>query len=181
MEEDNDIIKKYLAGNNEAIEELVLKYQKYIYTFIYKMTNNIEEAKDLTQETFVRAIKGVGGFRMEASFKTWLYRIAMNTSLNYIRRNSHKEIELEESIVGNQTGTLSLIIDKEKREHVKRCLYELPERQRLTVILRAYAGLNCSETARVMGCSEGAVKAQYHNAVKRLKEISKESGYEIRP
>ncbi len=171
MKDDITLIKKYLSGDEDAVEELVMKYQKQIYAFVYKMTNDIEEAKDLTQETFVRAIKGIKGFRMEASFKTWLYRIALNTNLNQVRQKKYKEIELEKSTIGNQTGALSSIIEKEKEDYIKKGLNELPERQRLAVILRAYEGLSCNEAAKVMECSEGAVKAHYHNAVKRLREI----------
>ncbi len=182
MKDDITLIKRYISGDEEAVEELVMKYQKQVYAFAYRMTNNIEEAKDLTQETFIRAIKGLRGFRMEASFKTWLYRIAKNTNLNHIRQNRHhKEIKLEKPTIGNQRGALSAIIDKEKKDHIKKGLDELPARQRLSIILRAYEGLSCSETSKVMGCSEGAVKAHYHNAVKRLREILKEKGYEIRP
>lgn len=180
MDEDIRLIKQYLAGSEDAIEEIVMKYQKQIYAFIYRIINNIEEAKDLTQKTFIKAIAGMRVFRQEASFKTWLYQIAKNTSLNHIKQDRHEEVELEDSIILNQTGALSAIIEKEKKEHIKRGLDELPERQKLAVILRVYEDMSCSETANVMGCSEGAVKAHYHNGVKRLKEIFKEKGYEIR-
>lgn len=180
MDEDIRLIKQYLAGSEDAIEEIVMKYQKQIYAFIYRIINNIEEAKDLTQKTFIKAIAGMRDFRQEASFKTWLYQIAKNTSLNHIKQDRHEEVELEDSIILNQTGALSAIIEKEKKEHIKRGLDELPERQKLAVILRVYEDMSCSETANVMGCSEGAVKAHYHNGVKRLKEIFKEKGYEIR-
>lgn len=180
MEEDIRLVERYIAGDEESIEELVMKYQKQIYALVYRMTNDIEEAKDLTQKTFVRAIKGIRDFRKEASFKTWLYQIAINTSLSHIRQSRYEETELEESIVGNQAIALSNIIQNETKNHIKKGLGELPERQRLAIILRVYDGLSCSETAKAMGCSEGAVKAHYHNGVKRLREILKEKGYEIR-
>lgn len=181
MEEDIRLVERYLAGDEGAIEGLVMKYQKNIYALICRMTNDLEEAKDLTQKAFVGAIKGLKGFRRAASFKTWLYRIAINTSLNHIRKNRHKEVELEESLAGNQPGILSTILEKEKWGHIQKGLDELPERQRLAIVLRVYDGLSCSDTAKVMGCSEGAVKAHYHNGVKRLREILKERGYEIGP
>ena len=180
MDEDIGLIQQYLTGSEDAIEELVLKYQKQIYAFVYRMTNNIEEAKDLTQKTFIKAISGLKDFRHESLFKTWLYQIAKNTGLNHIKQNRRQEVELEDTITGNQRGALSKIIEKEKKEHIKNGLNELTERQRLAVILRVYEGMNCNETARVMGCSEGAVKAHYHNGVKRLREILKEKGYEVR-
>ncbi len=179
MQEDIELIDRYIAGDGEAIEKLVMKYQKNIYALIYRMINDMEEAKDLTQKTFVRAVKGIRGFRKEASFKTWLYQIAINQSLNHIEKNKHKEVELEESMAGNQKGILSAIIEKEIKGHIKNAIDALPKRQQLAIILRVYDGLSCDETAQVMGCSEGAVKAHYHNAVKRLREILKERGYEV--
>jgi RNA polymerase sigma-70 factor (ECF subfamily) len=180
MEEDISLVERYLAGDKEAIEELVMKYQKQIYAFVYRMTNNIEDAKDLTQKTFLKALNGVRGFRKEASFKTWLYQIAINTSVNHGRQNRHKEIELEETITGKQPGVLSAIIEKEQWNYVEKALEDLPGRQRLAIVLRIYEGLSCKETAKVMGCSEGAVKAHYHNAVIGLRKILKERGYEIK-
>ena len=180
MDEDIQLVERYLGGDAEAVETLVMKYQKRIYTIVYRMTRNVEDAKDLTQKTFVKAIEGIKGFRRESSFKTWIYRIAINTSLTHLKGNRREERELDESMMGSHPGTLSTIIENEKRGFIRKGLDELPERQRLAVILRAYEGLSCTETAQVMGCSEGAVKAHYHHGVKRLKEIVKEKGYEIR-
>lgn len=181
MDDDIRLVDRYIAGDAEAIEELVMKYQKRVYAVAYRMTCDVEDAKDLTQRTFVKAVEGIRGFRRESSFKTWLYQIAINTSLNHLRQNRHEDTELDESIIGNQAGTLSVIIENERRGFIRKSLGGLPERQRLAVILRAYEGLSCAETAQVMGCSEGAVKAHYHNAVKRLREISRGRGYEITP
>lgn len=180
MDEDTDLIKQYVSGSEYAIEELVLKYQKQIYAFIYRMINDIEEAKDLTQQTFIKAAEGLKDFRGDSSFRTWLYQIAKNTSINKIRQGRPEETELEESIAGNESGALSLIIKKERMEHIRKGLDRLPERQRLAVILRVYEEMSCRETAGVMGCSEGAVKAHYHNGVNKLREFFKEMGYEIR-
>ncbi|MBI5409301.1 MAG: RNA polymerase sigma factor [Nitrospirae bacterium] len=178
MDEDIELVESYLGGSDEAMERLVMKYQKPVYAFIYRMTNNIEDAKDLTQKTFLNAVKGVKGFRRESSFKTWLYRIAANTCLNDVR-SRRDETVLEESFAGNQRGALSALIEEEKSRHIKDGIDKLSERQRLAVILRVYDGLSCIETAKVMGCSEGAVKAHYHNGVQRLREILKERGYEV--
>lgn len=180
MEEDLDLIEAYLSGNDGAIEKLVLKYQKQVYGLIYRMVHDMESAKDLTQQTFLNVVKGIRGFRKEASFKTWLYQIASNTSLNHLRQHRHEEIELDESFAGNATGVLSGLIEKEKRDQIRQGLDGLPERQRLALVLRAYEGLTCAEAARVMGCSEGAVKAHYHLAVQKLRVLFKEKGYEVR-
>lgn len=181
MEEDTRLVERYRSGDNDAIEELVMKYQKQIYAFVYRIINDQEEAKDLTQKTFLKAFNAIGGFRNDASFKTWLYKIAMNTSLSHFTQNRQRgtEAELQETLIGSQAGALSLVIEKERMDYLRKSLVALPDRQRLAIILRAYEGLSCKETAEVMGCSEGAVKAHYHTAVKGLRALLKERGYEF--
>ncbi len=179
--DDLNLIEQYLKGDGKALEELVMKYQKKIYVHIYGMVNDVEEAKDLTQKTFLKAFKGIRDFRKESSFKTWLYQIAINTSLNHIKQRRSDDIELEESVRENKPEALTIIIEEEKRAHVKMALNELPPRQRLSIILRVFDGLSCLESARAMGCSEGAVKAHYHNGIKRLKQVLKKKGYETTP
>jgi RNA polymerase sigma-70 factor (ECF subfamily) len=181
MEEDIRLVERYRSGDNDAIEELVMKYQKQIYAFVYRIISDPEEAKDLTQKTFLKAFNAIGGFRNKASFKTWLYKIAMNTSLSHFKQNRQRgmETELQEALIGSQAGALSLVIEKERMDYIRKALVALPERQRLAIILRAYEGLSCKETAEVMGCSEGAVKAHYHTAVKGLRVLLKEKGYEF--
>ena len=181
MDDDSHLIDAYLSGSDEAFEELVVRYQKQIYAFIYRMIHDMEEAKDLTQKTFINAIQGLRGFRRESSFKTWLYRIASNVSINHLRQNSRESIELDESFRGNEKSPLSTLMEEEKLDDIREGVNWLPERQRLALCLRVYDGLSCSETATVMGCSEGAVKTHYHHAVKKLKAMLKEKGYEVRP
>lgn len=181
MDEDIGLIQRYTSGDDSAVEELVVKYRRRVFAFIYRITNDEEESKDLTQKTFMNALNGAAGFRKDSSFKTWLYRIALNTGLNHIRKNKAVETEVDESLACNKASALSSLILKEKAELLRRCLAGLPERQRLAVTLRVYDGFSCAETADVMGCSEGAVKAHYHNGVKRLRETLKEKGYETRP
>ena len=181
MEEDTRLVERYRSGDNDAIEELVMKYQKQMYAFVYRIVNDPEDAKDLTQKTFLKAFNAIGSFRNDASFKTWLYKIAMNTSLSHFTQNKQRgtETELHETLIGSQAGALSLVIEKERKDYLRKALGALPERQRLATILRAYEGLSCKETAEVMGCSEGTVKAHYHEAVKGLRDVLKERGYEF--
>lgn len=170
MDADVKLIERYLEGDTTAVDELVIKYQKQIYALIYRMTKDIEDAKDLTQKTFIKALNGIKGFKKKSSFKTWLYQIAINTSINHLRQNKHKKTELEDSLAEDNKGALTTIIEDEKRGLIKKAMDKLPERQRLAIVLRVYEELSCSETAKAMGCSEGAVKAHYHNGVKKLKE-----------
>lgn len=176
--DDQQIIEDYLSGNGEALEGIIVKYQKMVYSLAFRLTHDMETAKDITQETFIKAMKGLRKFRMDASLKTWLYKIATNISLNHLRKKNPETIDLEVAVVHTEPTALRSIINKEKDDYLARAFLQLPERQRLAVTLRAAEGLSGKETAEVMGCSEGAVKAHYHNGVKRLKAIIKELGYE---
>jgi RNA polymerase sigma-70 factor (ECF subfamily) len=181
MDEDTRLIEEYLSGDEGAVEELVEKYQKQLFAFIYRMINDLRESEDLTQQTFINAIRGMEDFRRRSSFKTWLYRIALNTCRTHLRQNRHENAVIDDALLGSPAEALANLIEKEKRGLVERGLAALPERQRLAVVLRAYDGLSCIETATVMGCSEGAAKTHYHLGVKRLREIMKEKGYEVKP
>ena len=85
MDEDIQLVERYLKGDAEAVEALVVKYQKRVYSIVYRMTRNVEDARDLTQKTFINVIEGIRRFRKESSFKTWIYRIAVNTSLTHLK------------------------------------------------------------------------------------------------
>jgi RNA polymerase sigma-70 factor (ECF subfamily) len=182
MDEDKELIIQYLAGDKRALERLIMRYQRQVYGFIYRMLNDMDDAKDVTQEVFVRMFNGLQSFRMEASFKTWLYQIATNTSLNSLKKTQREKVRLDELVEDDhKPGISTEVMEKEQREYLRASLDELPERQKLALILRLYNGFSYAETAAAMGCSEGAVKAHYHNAVSRLREILKEKGHEFRP
>ncbi|MEE9523529.1 MAG: RNA polymerase sigma factor [Thermodesulfovibrionales bacterium] len=176
--DDRQLIEEYLSGDEDAIEGIITKYRKMIYSLAFRLTNNMETAKDITQETFIKAMQGLRKFRMDASLKTWLYRIATNISLNHLRKKEPETIDVDGTIVRSEPLVLTSMIKKEKDDYLARALLMLPKRQRIAVTLRTAEGLSCKETAAVMDCSEGAVKAHYHNGVKKLKAIIKELGYE---
>jgi RNA polymerase sigma-70 factor (ECF subfamily) len=175
---DRELIERYLSGEETAIEDLIVKYQRRIYALAYRMTGNMEESKDITQNTFLKAIKNIRKFRGESLFKTWLYKIAYNLCLNYIKKARHHQEELQHELVGNQAGALGVLIEKERNMHIKKALSKVPGRQRETIILRTFEGLSCQEVTEIMNISEGAVKANYHHGIKKLKEVLREHGYE---
>lgn len=168
MEEDNALIDRYLAGDAGALGTLVEKHQKRLYAFVYMTVRDMETAKDLTQETLIRAVRGIGAFKRESSFRTWLYQIALNVGRRHFSRNRDRGMDLSETLARTEPDALSALLDRERRDRLTRGLGALPERQRTAVVLRVYEGLSVSETAGVMGCSAGAVKAHFHHAVKKL-------------
>lgn len=179
--DDNDLVKHYVSGNKKAFEELVMKYQKKIYGLAYRMTGDQEEAKDITQQTFLQAIRNMTTFRRKASFKTWLYKITYNLSLNYLNKRKKHESEWNESLIGNQNGMLKLVLEKERECQIRKALSKVSDRQRLSIVLRVYEGLSCREAADIMSISEGAVKANYHNGLKRMNALLSAEDYDIRP
>ncbi|MBF0565911.1 MAG: RNA polymerase sigma factor [Nitrospirae bacterium] len=179
--EDYKLVDSYFAGDYAALEELITKYQRNVYAISYRISGDMEEAKDITQKTFMQVVRELKSFRKKSSFKTWLYRVTVNTALNHLRENRGNTVELNEAIAdgyiaSDKKDSLSLLIEEERGRHFGSLLATLPERQRLSVVLRVYGGLSISETAIAMGCSEGAVKAHYHNGIKKFKEayMSKE-------
>lgn len=178
--DDLELIDNCLNGDEYAIEEIVMKYQRKIYALTYKMTGNIEDSKDLTQKTFMQAFNNIKSFRKKSAFYTWLYRIALNLSLNHLKKKDRQNIELNESITAGRENPLSTIINDEQSSHLRDSIKLLPERQKTAITLRAYQGLSLKETAEVMKCSEGTIKTHYHIGMKKLREMLKEIGYEIK-
>jgi RNA polymerase sigma-70 factor (ECF subfamily) len=176
--DDIDLVEQHLSGNEKAFEELIMKYQKKIYGLAYRMTRDIEESKDITQNTFLQAIRNMAKFRKKSSFKTWLYKITCNLCLNYLNRRRPHEVQLSESVIGNQSGALGILLEKERGYQVLKALSGVPDRQRMSILLRTYEGLSCRETAEVMNISEGAVKANYHNGLKKMKGLLGKEGYD---
>ncbi|MBF0516404.1 MAG: RNA polymerase sigma factor [Nitrospirae bacterium] len=170
--EDYRLIDTYLIGGDEsALEELIVKYRKEVYSTAFRVAGDMEEAKDITQKALISAVSELKNFKKKSAFKTWLYRITVNTALNHVRGNAYKTVELCQTQCSDEPGAQVRLLEKERQLHLRRQLATLPPRQRLSVILRVYNGLSLAETADVMGCSQGAVKAHYHSAIKKLKAV----------
>jgi RNA polymerase sigma-70 factor (ECF subfamily) len=172
MDEDLDLIKRTAAGEREAFNELVLKYQRPLYSLLYRMVSNHEDAADLLQKTFVKAFTGLPAFEQRSAFKTWLYQIAINLAKNTYRdrlRNQH--VPIDDVVIRKNPRTLEGLIAKENRQRIRLALYALPEKQRLTLLLRIQEDKKFEEVAGIMKCSIGTAKANYHHAVQKLKKI----------
>lgn len=179
MDEDLDLINRTAAGDREAFNELVKKYQKPLYSMLYRMVSNHEDASDLLQKTLVKAFTGLGSFERRSTFKTWLYQIAINLAKNVYRDRSKAEyVPIDDIIIRRDPRTLEALIRNESRFLLRRALAGLPEKQRMTVILRIQEGRKFEEIAELMQCSPGTAKANYHHAVQKLKTImgQKEQG-----
>lgn len=172
MHEDLELIEKTAAGDREAFNELVIRYQKPLYSLLYRMVSNHEDAADLLQKTFVKAFTGLGTFEQRSSFKTWLYQIAINLAKNVYRDRSRVEqVNIDDVIIKRNPRLLESLIAKESRTILRQALKVLPEKQRLTLIFRIHEDRKFEEIAEIMKCSIGTAKANYHHAVRKLKTI----------
>jgi RNA polymerase sigma-70 factor (ECF subfamily) len=174
------LVERALAGEVEAFEELVRQYQAPIYYLALRFVRDEGAAADLTQTAFLRAFQGLGGFRQGASFKTWLYRIAVNLCKNYLRDRARKGLETSGEIdLPSHANPLQELIKHESQRSLLQAWSRLPQRQRITVTLKIQEGMKYREIAEVLGCTVGAVKANFHHACTRLKEIIQEGQDEM--
>ncbi len=172
MDEDLDLIARVDAGEREAFNELVMKYQKPLYSLLYRMVSNHDDAADILQKTFIKAFTGLSSFERRSSFKTWLYQIAINLAKNVYRdRGRATYVPIDNVIIRKNPRTVESLIHKENMLILRKALGELPEKQRITLILRVQEGKKFEEVASIMKCSLGTAKANYHHAVKKLKAI----------
>ncbi|MCB9399376.1 MAG: sigma-70 family RNA polymerase sigma factor [Acidobacteria bacterium] len=172
--EDQTHISAFLAGDEAAFNQLVLKYRKPVYAVAYRFTQNHEEADDLAQETFLRAYQSLVHFRGDSSLKTWLLRIVSNLSLNHLKsgrisKDSGGEPE-EHALAADPTG-LNQILEDEERLALRKAIAKLPPKQKETLMLKTFQDLTCEQVAEIMQCSIGTVKANLFNAVQKLKNM----------
>ncbi len=145
-----------------------------------RYVHNEADAKDVTQRAFVRAFGALHTFRGKSSFRTWLYRIAINLSLNHLRDNRRERPSdiSDDALIVEATGAGRLIASSRSRQ-LRDAVASLPPKQRMVLELRIYDELSFREVAELAGCSENAAKVNFHHAVKRLKkDMRREEGDE---
>jgi RNA polymerase sigma-70 factor (ECF subfamily) len=164
-----------LEGDHGAFEQLVRKYQHMIHALTFRMTGSFADADDLSQETFIQAHRQLASFRGEASFGSWLYRIALNKSLNWRKRSQNRErVNTEWSNQRTTSGP-----DGHISGRVQEALLKLNPKQRAAVLLTTYDGLNHAEAARLLGCSETTVSWRLFAARRKLKSLLKDLHQEV--
>jgi len=179
---DVELMLKVKRGDREAFGLLVHRYRKPLINFIYRFTTNSGESEDLAQEVFVRAFQSAPKYEPKAAFSTWLYRIATNAALNYLRdrkpqlsRSLDSDLEGEEGVARRELKDMASLADEQllERERVlqiRRALASLPDNQRLAVVLTKYQELSLKDAGEILNCSETAVKSLIFRAYTTLRE-----------
>ena len=178
------LVRRAQLGDKEAFSRVVRMMMKDITALTYKMTRDRESALDLAQESFIAAWENLDRFRGEASFVTWLYRIAANKALNYLKKQSHRptaslellpEGALAEAVGGGNPETQAGVC--QMRQDILEFMAELPPRQRLAFDLRFYKQQSFEEIAGIMGQAVGTVKTHYRQAILKLRAFARRKGW----
>jgi RNA polymerase sigma-70 factor, ECF subfamily len=173
-----ELIAACRKGDHLAFEEVVRLTYRHAYTQALRLVGDRQEAEDVTQEAYLRAFRGLSGFRGDARFETWLYRIVANAAMSHLRRNRRfatlvSEPEDEARDAAQDTGLAERAADRDALEWA---LAGLSPALRTVVLLKDVYGLSCQEIGDELGVSEGAVKVRLHRARRRLKDALYPSG-----
>jgi RNA polymerase sigma-70 factor (ECF subfamily) len=171
---DAELVPRAVEGEARAFEVLVERHRRAVYQVCYRFVHHHEDASDLAQDVFVRAWRGLGRFKGEAAFTTWLYRIAVNTCLNKrsARAVPAEPLEVADRFEDTQAERPGAELQRaERAAAVRRAIRALPDKQRATLVLRLYHELPHQEIARILGSSVGTVKANVFHALGNVKRI----------
>lgn len=183
QQSDQELVQEVRNGKREAFTELMRRYQERVYWVARRIVGNHEDADDVVQETFIKAYTGLGDFRGDASFFTWLYRIAVNLSLNTIRKrqvlNYLRDSPLLSRIFSLEDDPHQIVEARELESRLERAISLLPEKQRSVFILRYYEDLSYEEIAQILKTSVGGLKANYFHALKKVQQYLRDETTEF--
>lgn len=177
---DKELVEKAQRGDVHAFEELVQRYHGKIYGLTYNMTSNREDAEDLTQEVFVKAHEAIARFKGNSSFYTWIYRIAVNKTINYRKKRNRKramsldqfdqEIKQDEDYhaLTSKGSPLRNINLSELQKRLNEALQNLSEKHRTVVVLHDVQGIPHEEIAKMVGASVGTIRSRLFYARRQM-------------
>lgn len=176
---DWELVQRCQEGEVAAFQELAGRYYRKVFMVVLGIVNHREDAMEVAQETFFRAYRNIKGFKGGSTFYTWLYRIAVNLSIDFQRRQKRSPVELKETmdelIDKGEGGELANdpytdFQSKELRERLLAAINELTPDHKAVIVMRAMEGLSYKDIGRILDCSEGTVMSRLHYARKKLQE-----------
>ena len=174
--DDSDLIERSKKGDRSAFEAILLAYQNRIYNLCRYMLRNREDAQDAAQDVFLKVYRRLKDFRPESSFYTWIYRIALNTCLDYRRKSRREALRnkpLPEDLPSDEPSSEQLYESEKISESVQLALQKLPEKLRAAIVLREIEELSYEEIAEVLHTSVGTVKSRISRGRERLRRLLK--------
>ena len=181
---DDELVARSMGGDAESFNQLILRWERPIYALAYRVIGREEDARDVCQETFLRAFRALPGFKGQAKFSSWLYRIALNLCRDWIRRQRRAPVmQMPEGVEPGEliaeTGPVESIEDLVSRRQlsalVEQAMALLPEEQRTAIILKEYHGMTFQEIADMQGCPLSTVKTRLYQGLSVLRrELAKD-------
>jgi RNA polymerase sigma-70 factor (ECF subfamily) len=176
---DEELVSRSIAGDTESFDQLILRWERPIYALAYRQIGREEDARDIVQDAFLRAFRALPGFKGEAKFSSWLYRITLNLCRDFMRRARRApfaptpEGRDVEDMASAERSTAESIEDVLTRQdlsrHVARAMGTLPEEQRSAILLKEYHGLTFQEIAELQGCPLSTVKTRLYQGLTMLR------------
>jgi len=177
---DEELVARSIRGDADSFNQLILRWERPIYALAYRTIGREEDARDVCQETFLRAFRALPGFRGQAKFSSWLYRIALNLCRDWMRRERRapiaqppEDVDLMELAAAAEPSESieDLVARKDLSRAVERAMAQLPEEQRTAIVLKEYHGLTFQEIADLMGCPLSTVKTRLYQGLSVLRRV----------
>lgn len=173
---DENLIKEILKGNESAMEILVKRHYDLIHSYIYRTTNDYNISYDITQDVFIKMMKNIERYNLEnGKFKSWLLKIAVNTTKDYFKSKTYKQrienFDIENHQIEDASNVIDIISKKEKAIKIKKAVANLPSLQREAIFLKYYNDLKIKEISHITGDNENTIKSRLFNGIKNLKKL----------
>lgn len=182
---DEELVARSIEGDQDSFNQLIVRWERPIYGLAYRVIGREEDARDVVQETFLRAFRALPGFKGQAKFSSWLYRIALNLCRDWIRRQKRTPIVAAPEGIdiielaaeqGPVESIETLVARKQLSETVAEAMQHLPEEQRTAIILKEYHGLTFQEIADLQGCPLSTVKTRLYQGLSVLRRRLEQQG-----
>jgi RNA polymerase sigma-70 factor (ECF subfamily) len=183
---DEELVARSRGGDLDSFNQLVLRWERPIYALAYRVIGREEDARDVCQETFLRAFRALGGFKGQAKFSSWIYRITLNLCRDWIRRERRQPVaqapegvdivELAGETAVPAESVEDLVARREMGQVVARAMANLPEEQRTAIILKEYHGLTFQEIADLLDCPLSTVKTRLYQGLSVLRRQLETAG-----
>ena len=163
---DESLVAHYVAGEGRAFDEIVTRYERRVYAVAFRMCNDADAAKDVTQDVFVSALKTLRKFRGDAQLGTWFHRVAVNSSLDHLRRSKRRREsgEVDPGVASTDPGPEELAAGASRAAEVRRALTKLSDEHRAVLVLCDLEGCDYAEVSKALDIPLGTVKSRIHRA-----------------